>query len=600
MKDNILTPPSRHGRHRIFTPLTKLLLFGLLALGLSQCRSVDSSDTRTEVHIRLPEDPDMLHPLLSKSILATEVESYIFAPMTAVDPVTLGLKPFLIESIPELQSIDTGVYAGMSQLSLTLRPEARWDNGTPVTAHDVLFTLKTVFLPGVAASSWRSTLNIIHDLEIDPDDPRRFRIIIKENYFRAIMIATNYEVYPEYHYDPGGSLRAIPLRELTAEGEELARRIEGDSAIRAFRESFQSARFTRHEIEGAGPYELVFWQDKLQIRLEKKADWWAADLAAEDSIFTARPDAIVFKIIPDEQTALAALRSGEIDVMEGVPAAVFHEIKKDSAQREKFHFFTPSFNRYYFLALNTKDPVLRDPQVRRALAHMVEVDRFIEVLLEGMAIRTIGHIHPSLPYYRDDLPPIPYDLDKARELLSASGWADSDGDGILDKVVDGRKRKFSVKYLATRRAIGQQMALSFQENARKLGIEVEVVQNDFREHLKAIRKRDFHIVAAAKTLPDGVVDPFQTWHTSNDTPEGDNWSGFGDAHSDSLIQVIRTASSEADRLSAYSEFQEIIYREQPFIFLLCPTEGILVSKRFETFASDLKPGYHVNYFRQVQ
>src|SRR5690606_13820556 len=131
-----------------------------------------------------------------------------------------------------------------------------------------------------------------------------------------------------------------------------------------------------------------FWQDKLQIRLEKKADWWAADLAAEDSIFTARPDAIVFKIIPDEQTALAALRSGEIDVMEGVPAAVFHEIKKDSAQREKFHFFTPSFNRYYFLALNTKDPVLRDPQVRRALAHMVEVDRFIEVLLEGMAIRT--------------------------------------------------------------------------------------------------------------------------------------------------------------------------------------------------------------------
>src|SRR5690606_15563949 len=195
MTDHILTLPTRGGRHRIFTPLIKLLLFGVLALGLSQCRSVESSDTRTEVHIRLPEDPDMLHPLLSKSILATEVESYIFAPMTAVDPVTLSLKPFLIESIPELQAIDTGAYAGMSQLSLTLRPEARWDNGTPVTAHDVLFTLKTVFLPGVAASSWRSTLNIIHDLEIDPDDPRRFRIIIKENYFRAIMIATNYEVY---------------------------------------------------------------------------------------------------------------------------------------------------------------------------------------------------------------------------------------------------------------------------------------------------------------------------------------------------------------------------------------------------------------------
>lgn len=579
------------------------ILFWSLILGfltLTQCRPDERPTESFEVRVRMPEDPDMLHPLLSKSILATEVETFLFSPMTAVDPVTLELVPVLLTHIPELQAVTEGEYAGMSRLDLTLRTEATWDNGTPVTARDVLFTLKTVFLPGVPSASWRSTLNIIHDLVIDPEDPKKFSIYIKEDYFRAIMIATNYEVYPEYHYDPDQALRRVELRDLTSGEPTTLELAETDSVLISFRENYQSARYTRNEVVGSGPYRLSFWQDKLQIRLEKKSDWWGEPLAEKEPVFTANPSAIVYKIIPDEQTALSALRSDNIDVMGGVPANDFNNMKNDTALQDKFHFFTPVFNRYYFLSLNTKDPILADRQVRLALAHLVETDRFIEVLLEGMAVRTIGHIHPSMSVYRKDLEPIPHDPEKARALLEEAGWKDTNGNGILDKELDGRRVEFELEYLATRRAVGQQMALSFQENARKLGLEIRVIQNDFREHLKSIRTRDYDIVAASKTIPDGVIDPYQTWHSSNDTPEGDNWSGYDNPAVDSLIQVIRTAVSEDERRQAYSEFQEILYRDQPFIFLLCPTEGIVVSRRFEAFSSSLKPGYHPNYFKLAQ
>lgn len=571
-------------------------LFALIFL-FTQCRNEPAQTPAFEVNVRLPEDPDMLHPIISKSILATEVETFLFSPMTAIDPVTLELSPVLIQRMPEVEEIISGPDSGMTKLQLELRPEAVWDNGEPVTANDVAFTLKTIFLPGIPSASWRSTLNIIHDIRIDPSDPRKFELIIKENYFRTIMIATNYEIYPEYHYDPELSLRKIGLAELTGEDPETLDMVQSDSSIAAFTSNFQSARYTRNEVVGSGPYRLLFWQDKLQIRIEKKQNWWGDQFAAAEPIFSAYPDAINFKIIPDEQTAMAALRSGTVDVMAGIPAQEFNSMRDDSAFQEKFHFFTPSFNRYYFLALNTKDAILSDQRVRLALAHLVDVLQFIEALMEGMAVRTIGHIHPSQPYYRDDLPPIPFDPDKARQLLDEAGWEDSDNDGVLDKVIDGKKTPLKLKYLATRRAVGQQMALSMQENARKVGVEIDVEQNDFREHLKALRKRDFQIVAAAKTLPDGVIDPFQTWHSSNDTPEGDNWASYTNPVIDSLIQVIRTSNSEQARINAYSDFQEIIYRDQPFIFLLCPTEGIMVSKRFDAFSSDLKPGYHPNYFR---
>lgn len=563
---------------------------------LAQCRHEVNENDSFEVRVRLPEDPDMLHPIISKSILATEVETFIFSPMTAIDPVDLSLKPVLITGIPEPEIIEEGKYEGARKLSLEIRPEAVWDNGQPITVNDVIFTLKTVFLPGVPAASWRSTLNIIEDVIPDPDDLKKFSIIIRENYFRTIMIATNYEVYPEYHYDPELSLRNVSLAELISEDPETMKLTATDSSILAFIDNYQSAKFTRNEVVGSGPYTLTYWQDKLQIRLDRKSDWWGDQLVDEHPIFTANPSAIVYKIIPDEQTSLAAVKSDDIDVMGGVPVSDFKQMREDSNYNDKFYFFTPSFNRYYFMALNTKRPILSDPRVRLALAHLVEVDRFIEVLLDGMAIRTIGHIHPALPYYRKDLEPIPYDPEKARQLLEEAGWKDTNQNGIVDKVIDGKLVEFRISYLATKRAVGQQMALSLQENARKLGIDINVIQNDFREHLKSIKKRDFDIVAAAKTIPDGVVDPFQTWHSSNDTPEGDNWSGYGDRFTDSLIQVIRTTTDADARTNAYEEFQEALYRDQPFIFLLCPTEGIIISKRFKAFESDLKPGYHPNYF----
>lgn len=580
--------------YRIFLLIAVSFLF-------AHCQSDKKTVEGFEVNIRLPEDPDMLHPILSSTFLATEVEANIFSHMTGIDPHTLELIPILIEAVPEAQTVDTGKYAGMTKLDVRLRDEALWDNGDPITAHDVLFTLKTVFFPGVPAASWRSTLNIMYDMHIDPDDEKRFELYIKDKYFKTVMIATNYEVYPEYHYDPTQSLRKLTLHELITEPDKAQQKIDSDTSLSAFPSKYQSIQMIRTNISGSGPYRLAFWEDKLQLRLEKKDNWWGEPFTDKLPGFAAHPDAIIYKIIPDEQTAISAIKAGNIDVMANVPAADFKSMQSDSNFEDKFHFFQPVLNLYYFLSLNTKRPGLNERNVRQAIAHLVDMDNFINVLMEGMAIRTIGHVHPNSRYYRDDLTPIPYSLEKARALLEEAGWSDTNNNGTRDKLIDGKRVELKLVYLATRRPVGQQMALSLQENARKVGIDIQIKQNDFKEHLKtSIRNRNFDIVAAAKSLPAGVNDPYQTWHSSNDTPEGDNWSGYGDNYTDSLIQVIRTTSDPENRKKAYGDFQERIYKDQPFIFLLCPTERILVNNRFEAFESGLKPGYHPSYFKLNQ
>ena len=83
------------------------------------------------------------------------------------------MEPLLAVSLPEVIRPDTGRYAG-GQGSATGSVEAQWDDGTPVTAVDYLFTLKAVFNPLVKANAWRA-ISVFHcRSETDPGDPRQF------------------------------------------------------------------------------------------------------------------------------------------------------------------------------------------------------------------------------------------------------------------------------------------------------------------------------------------------------------------------------------------------------------------------------------------
>jgi peptide/nickel transport system substrate-binding protein len=88
-----------------------------------------------------------------------------------------------------------------------------------------------------------------------------------------------------------------------------------------------------------------------------------------------------------------------------------------------------------------------------------------------------------------------------------------------------------------------------------------------------------------------LYDPYQSWHTDNDRPDGGNYTGFGNAESDRLIDAIRKEMNEDRRNELYREFQELLYDQQPGIFLFAPKDGLLVHKRFEAFSGPRRPGF---------
>lgn len=549
------------------------------------------------MYARLPGEPDRLSPLITVNAYSRTVNELLFLNLLQFDPATLELQPQLAKSRPQMATISEGPWKGGIAYTFELHEEAAWDNGAPITGDDVLFTFKALFVPQVNSAPARSYLDFVKDLRVDVSNPRRFTVYTNLQYILGEAAISSMPVYPEYSYDARGRLRKYTLRDLT-DPEQLARFSE-DTTLAAFAENLHSEQFAREKgfVNGSGAYALDEWTTGKQIVLKRKADWWGNSLGKTFPLLRALPERLVFSIIPDQVTALAALKSQEIDVASQIDVKDFSEIRKDSAMQQLYNFYTPPALQLFYIGINNRSPKLNDKKVRRALAHTLDIDAIIRDLYSGMAQRVAGPFHPTKSYYNKNLVPIPYDLDKARTLLEAAGWKDTNGNGVVDKTLNGKQTELELDYLASASSkFSMSLALVFKENAAKAGIKINIIPKDFPLLIESLKRREYELNGGAwvaEPLPD---DPKQLWHTESDTPDGGNRVGFGNATSDALIDEIRVTLDEEKRADLYRKFQELVYEEQPCIFMIAPQERLVIHKRFEARPSALRPGFFVNEF----
>ena len=297
----------------------------------------------------------------------------------------------------------------------------------------------------------------------------------------------------------------------------------------------------------------------------------------------AHPDSIVFKIIKEQATAVNALRSEEVDLIRTIDAQNLGELKENEFLQQTYNFHTPSTFNYYFVALNNKEPRLSDKRVRLALAHVIDVQEVIDQAFAGLAARQVGPISPKKASYNKDLPLIERDYDQAAALLSEAGWEDTDGNGIRDKEVDGERMELDFAYLYIPGGqFGETMAQLMKDGASRNGV--------------ANREYDMYGAGAGGYhMPDDLM---ALWHTSGNVPRGQNRWQFGNEETDALIEKINRTLDAEERNALYREFQEIVYDEQPLIFLFAPLERMAISKRFDNAnAYEVLPNYNVREFK---
>jgi peptide/nickel transport system substrate-binding protein len=304
---------------------------------------------------------------------------------------------------------------------------------------------------------------------------------------------------------------------------------------------------------------------------------------------------LLFKIIPDPVSALAALKNEEIDVMQNIAPEDFLALKSDSTTKAHFSFYTPSSLSSYYISLNTRLPILSDKKVRRAFAHAIDVDELIQNVFIGFGTRCATPLHPSSAEYNAELKPITFSIEKAKKLLAEAGWSDTDKDGILDKKLGGKKTALRVKYLANAsKASSMTLAELIKSNARKAGIDVVIDAKDANTLLDRLRSREFEMISAGRSITP-QWSPSQNWRT-----DADNRSGFGNEKTDEWIDALEREPSQSKRWVISKKLQAEIYEEQPEIMLFCPQERLVIHKRFEAVSTAAWPGFYPVAFKLIK
>jgi peptide/nickel transport system substrate-binding protein len=561
-------------------------LFG--ACSSSSSKSAETKGGSPDVVIHELSDADMLNPINYTDAGAGYILKNLFQPLMDVDFKTLDLVPVLAVSRPQIEKTDDGK---KMNITYEIRPEAQWDNGTPITAKDVEFTLKVIKNPKVNNPQNKPYYEFIEDIKIDENNPRKFTLFCKNVYILAEASSGDYGILPAYIYDPKGLMSGFNIKQLTNDKASL----ENDPKILEFANDFNSEKFQREaaSIVGSGAYKLQEWVTGQRIVLARKENWWGDKAANKNAYFEAKPPRITYQTINDLTTALVALKGGNIDVMRSIKPKDFVELPKSSKVADNFNLSTPMQLAYIYFGINTRLPKFSDKKTRQALAHLCDVDKMIKTIYYNQAQQIIGPIHPSKSKeYNKDIAPYDFNVEKAKQLLSEAGWKDTNGDGTLDKVINGEPTELTIEFsYNSGNDMRKAMVLMFQEEARKVGIKVNVVTQAWDVYLDNQKNHRFEMFVGSWISSPVPNDHKQIFHTESYNG-GSNYVGFGNNESDALIDSIRVELDENKRAEMNKRFQVMLHEESPYVFLFAPTERIAIHKRFTNAeTSAMRPGY---------
>ena len=569
-----------------------LLLLGVATL--ESCKGSKKTAAKGIVYFRETADPDMLNPINSTSANGRVVQDLIFMGMQGMDPKTYDLTNILISEDAKFTSLEDGEYKGGMKIEFEIRPDAKWDNGTSITGEDYLFTIKSILNPKTNCESLRGYYNWVGDIFLDSTNNRKVTCYSKEKYFKIQEFAL-YRCLPEYIYDSLKIMRKFSIKELTnAINKE---KLKGNPDILQFAELFNSEKFQRdpNYVIGYGPYKLDRWITGQEIVLLRKDNWWGDNMKSRD--FLAYPSKIVFKIIPDNNTAQTALKDNGLSAMERIDSKRFKELEANEKVRQNFNLIKNEILTYSYLGFNTRIDKFKDVNVRKAIAMLVDRDQINKVVNNGESTPATTFVHNSqTKVFNNEVKKIEYNLEGAKTLLASSGWKDSDGDGFLDKA--GQKLTLDFK-IPSGSDITKQIALMLQDQMKKAGIEMNISEREWTVFIDEMKKHKFEMNIASWTIPARVSDPYQIWHTESAKEGGSNYCGYGNAESDKIIKDIRASLDENERIALYKTLQKMIYDNQPVVFMFYPKNRMAISKKFKVETHMIDPGFNLNEFQSI-
>jgi peptide/nickel transport system substrate-binding protein len=400
-------------------------------------------------------------------------------------------------------------------IRLTIRDGVKFHNGDPLSVNDVKFTMDRVSADGTKSRHFTYT-KIINETKIIDD--HTVDIVLKQ---------------PDASFL--GRLTLIPI---------LPQKVVQQAGDEAFAE----------RPIGSGPYKFVEWLKGQRVVVEANPDYWRG---------APKIKTIVFRTIAEDNTRMAELRTGGVDIAVNMPPA----LRKDIESSGKVSIMPVRSLRTLFILLNSLKPPFQDARVRKAVNHAVDVKLICETVIDGACEPVTGPFGPGVFGYNPNIQPYDYNPNKAKKLLQEAGFA-------------GAKVEFYgfAGRLLKDRELMEAIAGQLEQVGIKVNLHVMEFQGFFDNFvLKKNMDMDMGLWSNANNTADADYNLTLNVHSKQ---RGIYWN---DPAIDAAIDQARTTTDPEQRRAQYQDLLSRFVDAAPWLFLYDQVDMYGVSKRVQSW-----------------
>jgi peptide/nickel transport system substrate-binding protein len=469
---------------------------------------------------RLVGEPTTLNAVLQTGLPEQQVLQYLSRPLLDVD-ARLELVPGIAESWE--------VSPDGLEYRFFLAPNAVWEEGSPVTSADAVFTIRKAADPKVPSPVFKP---LFAELEtVEALDSKSFRARFRR---RDALHAFAF------------TLPLLPEKRFAGK-------------------NFLKARDNRAPLSN-GPYRLVSWKTQESIELERNPRWPGTP---------GNFDRIVFRVVPENAVAYRALVEGELD-----ETWIDQSLKERSTTDRRFasccrvvEFYNLDYN---YIALNNRSPFFSDTRVRRAMTMLLDRPAIVRGLYRGSARIISGPWAPDSPAYDATVTPLPFDPRAAVLLLEQAGWRDTDGDGIRDR--GGRELEFDL-LVSAGSTVGRQINEIFAAELARAGVKARIRTLEWASFVLRVDSGEYEAASLAWAASDANPDPFPYWHSSQFPPAGVNVAFYRNAAADRLMEDARSELDPEKRREIYHRLHRVFRDDPPVVFVVNASQKYAFRRR---------------------
>lgn len=476
------------------------------------------------------------------------IEELIHAGITIRDDHN-RLRPVLAEAVP---SVENSLWRlspdGQMETTWTIRSDASWQDGTPFTAQDLLFTVTVSLDPDMIVLGQHVGFSYL-DRARAPDD-RTITVSWKQPYIDADALFS--------------TMFAMPLPRHLLE-----------APYRDNKRGFTDLPYWNHDFVGTGTFRISDWVDGSHMTL-----------AANDQYVLGRPklDEIVVKFIPDPNTMAATMLAGEVDVNLGRGLSLEQAVQvRDQWTGGHLEVGLPG---NWLVAwpqfVDPRPPVLLDPQFRKALVHALDRQEMTEVIQRGLAPVAHGYIDTRLPEYREldrFVEKYEYDPRKAIQMIEGTGYSRGSDGSFRDST--GQRLTLEIRDIATDDSVKAQLAMAGYWQRIGIGVEsISIAPQRLRDREYRATRGGFEVTSNA-----AGVRGLRRAHSSLTALPANNYGTNGnearyinpefDALLDRLISTIPTAA----RMEILGQLLHLTSDQVTLIPLFYGVEPMVVNNR---------------------